>query len=383
VPKGAPDYTKFVKLMAWDGTNLVPVLVDENGQFYALLKGHNGTRYVPLKVDGNGRIEAVLQGGTVDTIVGSVTVDQSEKDREIKGTDGTTLRTIAVDSQGRMIAVIYGDQAIPVAQDSTGALVALMKGEYSGALKNVAVDDEGRMIMIPTDPADVWGNAISVGNAELAVRLGSPVLFQRFGNVWFVEDFTMGLNRWMTGKSGSGQTPELSTEIWRFGGYSCKCYGLPDTSFDSYIYREEPLHQLVKHGLSVWFTENAGPQYTYFEITFYTGSVRKHFGIRYHYNTKRWHYIDSSDSWTTYDVEALSGALYKGFHVMKLIVDPENVKYDKLFFDQYEFDLSGLSAYETSSAQDPCIRIKLGANDPSHGSGKVYFDGIVLTLNEP
>ena len=381
--KGAPDYTKFVKLMAWNGTDLVPVLVDENGQFYALLKGHNGTQFVPLKVDAKGRIEAIIQGGTVDSIAGNVTVDQSEKDREIRGSDGTTLRTIAVDSQGRMIAVIYGDQAIPIAQDSTGALVALMKGEYLGALKNVAVDDQGRMIMIPTDPADVWGNAISVGNAELAVRLGSCVSFQRSGDARFLDDFTAGLGMWETLTTGNGVTPELVTDHARFGGYAVKLAGTSGAAWTSYIRHYEPVYSYQRWGLSCWSTLFYTEGYFRMELKLYDGTNLHHWGIRIDYGNQRFEYIDSGGNWSVMHDSVKFGTSDYMFHPLKMVIDVENNKYHHTYFDSYDWDDSNLSCYVKADAAYPHVEIILTAEGTEYGTSDVFVDGVVFTVNEP
>lgn len=119
---GAPDYTKTVKLMAWDGKKMVPVTVGPDGQLYALFKGYDGTEYRPVKVDADGNIIAV-----------------------IKGQYGDTLKTVGVDDKGR-ITVFLCD-----AKDVWGNVVVVGNAELAARLGSPKTyDRRGEVIFIST-----------------------------------------------------------------------------------------------------------------------------------------------------------------------------------------------------------------------------------------
>lgn len=73
-------------------------------------------------------------------------------------------------------------------------------GTYSGEFKESPVRDLG----------------------ELAVRLGSPLLFTKSGQVLMIEDFSLGLGRWQLFAAGSGILPVLRSDNWLTGGFCCR-----------------------------------------------------------------------------------------------------------------------------------------------------------------
>ncbi len=61
----------------------------------------------------------------------------------------------------------------------------VITGNHAGELVPMKFDAEGRGELYITDSVDVWGNIKVMGLAELAARLGSPMLFDRRGNILF------------------------------------------------------------------------------------------------------------------------------------------------------------------------------------------------------
>lgn len=57
---GSPDYTRRVILYAYDGTNFIPVLVDESGNIVGVFKGKYAETLKTIKVDSEGRMIALL-----------------------------------------------------------------------------------------------------------------------------------------------------------------------------------------------------------------------------------------------------------------------------------------------------------------------------------
>jgi len=163
--KGAPDYTEITEIKGFDGSELRTLKVDNNGELYSIFRGMYGTALKNIAVDANGQLYAILRGangndvtvdgngylsvllkGNLPGIDGNVTVDQNEKDREMKGVDpGSTLKTLAVDSNGQLIAILKGASGNEVAVDVNGYLTAILKGYDGSSYKTIKTDSDGRI----------------------------------------------------------------------------------------------------------------------------------------------------------------------------------------------------------------------------------------------
>ena len=64
----------------------------------------------------------------------------------------------------------------------------------------------------------------NVDVAELVVRLGSPVSFDRRGNVVLIDDFAASVIKWSYPGYGTGNGHELSTAWAKSGSQSLKLF---------------------------------------------------------------------------------------------------------------------------------------------------------------
>jgi hypothetical protein len=144
VSSGRPDFHPTMLLEGKHDTQLIPVLVDANGQMYIVMTGQ--------EIEVNNLPDDYFKSGeNVGGIDSNVTVDQSAKDRDMIGIDGTSRRQVAVDSYGIMLARMkgaYGGALKDIAVDDTGIMLARLKGVFGDALKDIKVDVDGQMIAV-------------------------------------------------------------------------------------------------------------------------------------------------------------------------------------------------------------------------------------------
>ena len=89
--------------------------------------------------------------------------------------------------------------------------------------------------------------------AELAARLGSPITFNREGNVLFVSTFEHGVAGF--GTTPGGDDAEIVTSaLWsRTSGYCCKLVAGKTTPYYALIYKTFPYPTLGSYGLELSF----------------------------------------------------------------------------------------------------------------------------------
>lgn len=336
--KGSPDYTRRVKLYAWNGTDLVPVLVDDDGRI------------------------VMVPYGTA-TIEGDVDVTQVDNVREIQGVDGVTLRTIAVDNAGNIVGVL--------------------KGLYGTELKTIKVDSEGRMIALITDELDIYNNKVIVGNAELAVRLGSPKFFDRRGDVLFMDIFENGFNKWRTLAANTGSEAVLTADRSKSGGYSAKLVGGSITPWYSVMWTALPYSILSKCGIELHFCMPELIDKMLVEFMCHDGTNKYEAIITYDRTNQKLQYQDSGGvnqdivtSFTLYPYDGL-------FHALKLVADFEINKYHRLIVNETTYDLSAYGLQETSSPGVKELEVIIYLYSRDGYNDCVYIDNIIVTQNEP
>lgn len=300
------------------------------------------------------------------------------------GTEDGTLHPIAVDAAGRIISVIRDPTSDNyIAVDSSGRLVAVIKGMHDSTPTDVAVDTAGRMIMIPTDPADVWGNAISMGNAELVARLTGMGGYDRRGNALLCDDFEGGLSKGLKTSYGTGKEVKLSSLTARSGSLSLKL--VPGSEADSWAgywyYLPYPFFKKV--GLEAAFTVDT--ETAHFELFFrlYDGTYYYEAAIRYDETNKRVLYYQEPGTW----VELIANTpLYKddaNFHVMKMILNLEDMTYHRVLLDSWSWVTGGLDMYTTEDTISKRIYFAVTHYGNTGHNPVSYVDSVIITQNEP
>ena len=88
-------------------------------------------------------------------------------------------------------------------------------------------------------------------------------------------------------------------------------------------------------------------------------------------------------SWTTLESDF---PVYEGDHMwhnLKLVCDVATKKYVRLILDDTEYDISAINVYSTSDNSLPNIYCYIGIENEGTGNYTVYYDGFILTNNEP
>ena len=422
-----PDWTRPTQLFAKDPTGeFIPVLVDANGQLYIVIQGElagitgsvvvdqsdsirqvqgiEGANLRTVAVDASGRLIMVPYGTT--TVAGTATVTQADSIREIQGADGATLRTVVVDSAGRMIMVPMGQSGNYMAVDasgylttilkgleganlrtlvvdSAGRLVAVVKGMYDSTPTDVAVDASGRMIMIPTDPADVWGNAISMGNAELAAVFSPAKRFDRRGNVVMVEDFKYGIEEWLTSGDGTGNAVACSSNHYKTGPFSAKLTAGSDGLRYARMVRYFPTPYVKTLGFEMSFSIHAQTKEISFELAVGLGTKTWYAGFYFDRGEAELQYLNSANVETKLDDAPTLVADDYLYYTMKGVINCTGDLYSRFLFMSTEYDMGAYALRTITGATLPTVLLVIEHHGNAGYNPYIYIDDLILTVNEP
>lgn len=128
-----------------------------------------------------------------------------------------------------------------------------------------------------------------------------------------------------------------------------------------------------------WYSATIGDTIPIY-VGVYTEDEQKTYYISYVPSTYKW-YLSSDDgsTWTDITTHQIYGAAN---HIIKLVIDPVNDKYDKLYVDNVGYDLSAYDGYSTAVAIGTALEIAITVHGTGVFSALAYIDNFKLTYNE-
>lgn len=232
------------------------------------------------------------------------------------------------------------------------------------------------------DPPDAWGVRHSLGLAELAARLGSPVTYDRRGDVIWYDDFESGVEKWRYIGAGGGL--DWASDAVAKGGFSGKLYtkNVADSSVLGLTYLPMPL--LSKIGIELSLFRSVNTKYIIIELLLYDGTNRYDARATYTLATETWQYQDSGGVDHNLLPTLELSPTYTQFHVIKLVADFTTGLYTRLLVNNIFYDLSNLAMQATAApAQAPSLHLNLSVTTNANISASIHIDNVILTQNEP
>lgn len=219
--------------------------------------------------------------------------------------------------------------------------------------------------------------------SELAARLWSPCVYDRRGEVVWMNNFADGLSEWRLFEGGDGDAVTLSADYPNRGHY---CAYLVTTTAalraaGIYAYVYPPIRN--KWGLEVGFS--IGQAFDLFTIDMgYHDGTYAYRGYAYidGENDLLKLYDEEGDPQTIADIEVLHSA-YGLYHVLKLVIDTEEGTYERILLDSEEYDVSEYSLYPTESTAAPCNGIRIVFAGDGVGTDHARIGYVISTANEP
>jgi len=361
--EGSPDYTNNVRLLA-----LAP-----DGSL------------VTIAADAAGRLVAALYGAV--SVEGPLDVAQVDSNRIMRGLDGATLRTIMVDAAGRIVSVMTGDyDGTPVilAVDAAGNITATMTAEYGGDVVTLQANAAHQLITVLQDASNLFGATYDFGLGELAVRLGSPSVFERRGSVIWFDDFRHGLGKWTPALSGAGSATALSNLDAKSGGFSALLTAGPVANrFASLAHYEAAFKMTDKVGVEVSFqTQNANAGYYTLVVEVLDGTNGYKFAIECETATDYINRWTDEGGWTTVGNKKIDSDTHS-WTTLKLIVDLAAGEYLRLYVNGSEYSLLGLVGETWAQVSVPYVAVTFKVLSTGAASAAALLDNVIVTLNEP
>lgn len=274
---------------------------------------------------------------------------------------------------------------VTVQVEPGGQLWMLMKGLdlTTGEIETVGLDDKGRISAFVIDSSDAWGQILAVGNAELAARQGSPVSFDRRGQVIEVQNFANGWGIWSGGGVGALNAYALDPTRSVSGGYSVKLTSGQGEDGAAVVGGIVPTLPDTVAGLAARVSINAEAKYIVVEMHYHDGAYYHRVQWRWDVELGKLEVYDEDGNWQTVETDLQFYHNPALFNYIKLVADFDRDYYVRGLFNSIEKDLSAYPVWKEESGLGEALTCKVWVCSLDGYNDIVYVDSVVVTVNEP
>jgi len=223
-----------------------------------------------------------------------------------------------------------------------------------------------------------------IDTGELAARLGSPVTFDRRGNVIWYDDFEGDTLLWEVTGESVGSSAVLDNS-WAVKGSQCAKItvgaALPRTET---MFRTIPIPQFGKIGYEIALTFDPDIKYISLIYSYYDGTDVYNPYIRIDNTNDKLQYFDIDTGYTDFDDLPTLKDDTKLFNYFKIVADLATGKYIRLIINENVWDMSAYS-FDVTGSLGTAPHLYFGVGLISD-TAAVYFlraDNVIITQNEP
>ena len=233
----------------------------------------------------------------------------------------------------------------------------------------------------------VTGGAVTVFQVndlgELAARLGSPITYDRSGDVVWWDDFECGLAKWNTTFVNGAGSAAISAERARNGRSALKV--VTAAAITARVDMSKPLPfpspSLLGVEASAMFTTKTRAVRWGFSI--FDGSGFTAFGVKWDSDSDTLLYLNAGGGYTTFATGVSVVNNDRLFHTGKIVGDFVNQRYERFILNNERFDMSALIPQTAVSGQDPHWNPVIGVEATAGNAVTQYWDDVIVTQNEP
>lgn len=219
--------------------------------------------------------------------------------------------------------------------------------------------------------------------AELAVRLGSIVSYDRRGDVIYLDDFEAAVIKFIISVSAGGAIVLDSTSVR--SGFQAVKFTTAAAALNS---------ALLRKWLSVVGSRRLGAEFhfsypadTYtlsLSLAYYSSTTLYYGEVRLDFTDNTLKIIDGDGNWNTIAENLSLAKYYHQFTGLKLVADFSTNKYVRLLLGNTEYDVSAYSLETAASALKEGLGVFTQVfNDDTGTAASLWIDDLIVTQNEP
>jgi len=218
---------------------------------------------------------------------------------------------------------------------------------------------------------------------EHAVRVGSPHLWDRRGDVLYMTTFREGLGTFLGGSSGAGAEVALCTGYSRQGGYCIRLRTGSTLGQAAYIQTALPFQDPSCVGLEFSFGSEGPGTGVRDEIMWYDGASVYRGWALYDFVSREVRYYTGVGVWVVLATGVWRHYSQRPEHTMKLVVDMGLNEYVRLLLDELAWDMRGIPVAVALSPSPPYWSFTVYHYGTLAANVDALLDNVIITQNEP
>jgi len=219
--------------------------------------------------------------------------------------------------------------------------------------------------------------------ADLAVRLGSIVEYDRRGDIVFLDDFEELILKWATPVIGAGYV-RLDSTTAKSGSQSVKLYTDVGGVATAAMVKRFVVLGVMRVGIEISFSDLTDDADFIFHTTYWDGTTAWRSRLWWDYSARTFYIFDEiRDYWVAV---VNYGSLRRGeyvFYPIKLVLDFVNHRYVRVMLAGTEYDLSAYTIQPIASAGGIYLLTAFTIINTAAVNNQCWVDDFILTMNEP
>jgi len=227
------------------------------------------------------------------------------------------------------------------------------------------------------------GRHVLADMAELAVRLGSSVAYDRRGTVILVDPCQDDIAGWLGEVVGANSVVSLSDTIaYRHAG-SLQLVAGPDDMDAAYVYRNVQVIAEADFGVEITFRVTANIKWVTLTIAYHNGTHRYQGFVRLHAVDNELQYIDEDGVYQALESVADVNDDNDLWHTLKLVVDANDTAYRRICYDSSVHDALGYAMPVVAMDTPPHFYISIIVICSGDNDAQVNVNDFIITIEEP
>lgn len=219
--------------------------------------------------------------------------------------------------------------------------------------------------------------------AELAVRLGSPVTFDRRGDVIWWAIFQYGMEGMFPVEGVSGDEVALSVRYPRQGPYCLKLTNNNITNSRCSVQKFVAYPTATGIGFECSFSVADDVDNIRFSLAGNDGSRSHYARIRYDHQNTRLQYLDEDNAYQTFATGLVLQVSDIVEHTIKMVIDFAEEEYVRCILDDDVHSLAGIPYRTLAGIENQYWTAAIRLFAVADGTESIFIDSLIVTQNEP